>query len=292
MAAAGRGTAHSVLWIERWWAFSTASLGWKGKKSTKRKMMSRSGPIPIGVTTHLYPEPFSPVLAACPMALESWTEFRKISEIFLPCSFTQVHPGVHPACNSTTPVLSSISHHLLHTGHSAGHTWGAIALAPSTPTAPSALIPLSFVLNHSLRVFFSNLFFCGLVCCWVFFLQLQKLWEHFYNNSHAAWFSRYLGFFILSCWITFGYQHALYLLSISCYLTPWNDLTPSACWKICPLPAGTACISLQRSRQFCHFFFQLVLITAKGQLCFHCKPRDNGMIQQTLSCVKLTGRFA
>lgn len=89
-----------------------------------------------------------------------------------------------------------------------------------------------------------------------FFLQLQKLWEHSYNNSHTAWFSRYLGSFILSCRITFGYQHAFYLLSISCYLTPWNDLTPSACSEICPLPAHrTACISLQRSRQFCHTYF-------------------------------------
>lgn len=166
------------------------------------------------------------------------------------------------------------------------------------PAAPSAWIPLSFVLYRRFKVlWFLGVwggFFWGFFgWLFIFFLQLQKRWEHSYNNSHTAWFSRYLGSFILSCWITFGYQHALYLLSISCYLTPWNDLTPSACSKICPLPAhDTACISSQRSRQFCHFFFILVLITAKGQLCFHCKPRDNGMIQQTLSCVKLTGRFA
>lgn len=169
-----------------------------------------------------------------------------------------------------TPVLSSISIFISPAAHWAlkGHTWGTIALTPSTPAAPSALIPFSFVLYHSFRIvlvwFFVFLGFVGVLEGFgegfgfleFFFLQLQKLWEHSYNNSHTAWFSRYVGSFILSCWITFGYQHALYLLSISCYLTPWNDLTPSACSKICPLPAqGTACISLLRSRQFCHFFF-------------------------------------
>lgn len=152
-------------------------------------------------------------------------------------------------------MLSCISHSLLHiyiaqwSQHSTCHTLGAIALAPYIQL--HHLFWFLFLLYYiaASRFLFSFFFF--------FFLQLQKLWEHSYNNSHTAWFSRYLGSFILlSCRITFGYQHALYLLSISCYLTPWNDLTPSACSEICPLPAHrTACISLQRSRQFCHTYF-------------------------------------
>lgn len=160
------------------------------------------------------------------------------------------------------------SFHLLHTGHSKATL--EVQLHWHLPHQLHHLLWFLFLLYYITVLglfwfgFFVFLGFVGVLEGFgegfgfleFFFLQLQKLWEHSYNNSHTAWFSRYLGSFILSCWITFGYQHALYLLSISCYLTPWNDLTPSACSKICPLPAqGTACISLLRSRQFCHFFF-------------------------------------
>lgn len=88
----GRGTAHTVLWIEMLGLFPQPPWAMRGGKAPRGRQCQGLGQDPLVWHPTCTLNLFSLVLVTCPKALESWTEFSKVSEFFLPCSHIQVHP--------------------------------------------------------------------------------------------------------------------------------------------------------------------------------------------------------